>query len=128
MRSLLTLATEVDRLYELRTQRLQLEKEVELCKAEETKIKDLLIANISKSDSTGISGLVARATVKVNRVASVNDWPKFYAYILKNKAFELLQKRVTNSAVLERVEAGEKVAGVELMDVPMVSITKLGGV
>ena len=54
------------------------------------------------------------ATVSVKRttVPTVEDWPAFDAYVLKHKALDLLQRRVTVSAWRERVEAGKVVPGV----------------
>ncbi len=45
----------------------------------------------------------------------VKDWPKFYKYIIKNNAFELLQKRVGQTAYVEYRENGKKIAGTENM-------------
>lgn len=54
-------------------------------------------------------------SVKLRRetVASVKDWVKFYSYIYKNKAFDLLQKRVGNAAYRARIDDGKKIPGVE---------------
>lgn len=54
------------------------------------------------------------ATVSVKRttVPTVEDWPALDAYILKHKALDLLQRRVTVGAWRERVEAGKVVPGV----------------
>lgn len=54
----------------------------------------------------------ATVTVKRTTVPVVEDWPAFDAYVLKHKALDLLQRRVTVSAWRERVEAGKVVPGV----------------
>lgn len=55
-----------------------------------------------------------RATVSVKRstVPQVQDWNALDAYIVKNKALDLLQRRVSVTAWRERVEAGKAVPGV----------------
>lgn len=45
--------------------------------------------------------------------ASVVDWNKLYAYISRTKSWDLLQRRVSDKAFVDRYEAGKKVAGVE---------------
>ena len=52
----------------------------------------------------------ARGTVSAAhyQVPIVDDWNKLYKYIYKNKAFDLLQRRVTSTAWHDRVEDAKK--------------------
>lgn len=120
-----TLGACADRLYQIREEQALLNKQVEVLQAEAAAIKEHLIANLPKSDAQGVLGKQARAAITTKQVPSVKDWDAFYKLILKSKDFSLLQRRVSDAAVRERWEAGEKVAGVEPFTVVNVSVTKL---
>lgn len=51
-----------------------------------------------------VSNDVATVSIKKTQVAQVIDWEKFYRYIHKNKAFFMLQKRVSDVAYRETLE------------------------
>jgi hypothetical protein len=125
-----SLALCADRLYVVKAARLAKEKEAEAFKAEETALREHLIANLPKSDATGVAGKVCRASITSKTVAQATDWDALYAFIVKGYKknpgiFALLQKRVGDAAVKEMAEAGVKVPGTELIDVPQVSLNKL---
>lgn len=54
-------------------------------------------------------------TISINETVlpQVVDWDEFYAYIVENDAFHMLQKRPAAAAFREMHESGEKVNGVE---------------
>lgn len=118
-------SAKVDELYTLRAERLEIQKKVDEIKDQEAEIKAYLVGQLSGS-GRGIAGQLAIARLKVNRVASVSAWPKFYEYIRKNKAFELLQRRLNNSAVLDRYAEEGGLPGVGIQEIEEISITKLG--
>jgi hypothetical protein len=70
------------------------------------------------------SGKSATASIKKTIVPVVEDWKKTYAYIHKNKAFELLHRRLASTAWSEVIEAGGKVPGVAALEVEDLSLTK----
>ena len=105
--------------------RLAMEKEAAEVKAYESKIRDYIIDNLSKSDDTGASGLKYRAQIVTKLQASVTDWTATHAYVQKTGRFDLLQKRISDTAVKAMWEEGETVPGVERMNVVDVSITKI---
>ena len=119
-----TLGAVVDALYEARVERLALSKQVDAIKARERVLSDRLINELPKSDAQGVTGKLARATIKVKDVATVKDWSKFYKYILRKKDFSLMQRRIANASALEQIEAGDKIPGVETFPVVTVSCTK----
>lgn len=125
MASLNKLAQAVDEYYTTREQRLKMQKEVDAVAKREAELKKFLIDNISKSEATGVCGQLMRATIKVKEEPSVNDWPAFYEFVRKHKAFDLLQKRLLGSAIKERWEDGVEVPGVEKVAVVDVSLTRL---
>lgn len=113
-----------DLLYQIRDTRHALQKFVELLEKRESSIKEFLINKLPKGKSSGVRGKIAYVEINTKAIPAVKDWPKLYAYIKKNDAFELLQKRVTESAVEERWENGTDVPGVEKFNVVKVSCTK----
>lgn len=114
-----------DLLFDLREKRLKLDKEAAKAKAAETALADHIINTLPK-DSTGAAGKHHRVQVKLKEVPQVKDWPAFYAYVKKNNAFDLLQKRLSEGAVQERlVESKKGLPGVEIFKTPKVSLTKV---
>ncbi len=122
-----SLAVCADMLYKTREERLALQKQVDALQEKETALREHLINNLPKSQSTGISGKLATARIELKTVVQVTDWDKLYAHIVKNAkkgAFALMQRRVSNSAVDEMWTQGKEVPGVEPYTMPVVSITK----
>lgn len=111
---------------DVRALRLAMEKEVEKVKARETELREYIIANLSKSDDTGAAGLRYRAQIVMKDVPRALDWPLVHDFIQKTGRFDLLQKRLGEKAVMDMVEQGEQIPGVEVVHLPDVSITKLG--
>ncbi len=114
-----------DEYHRVREIRLAMDKIVEGVKARETEIQEHLIGNLSKSDDTGVAGLKYRAQVTTKAMPKVNDWPKFFAYVAKTGDFDMLQKRLADKAVMERLDDNVALPGVETMRVPSLSITKI---
>lgn len=90
-------------------------------------LEDHFIQALKVGESSGVQGMHSRVQVTESAVPNVEDWSKFYAYIAKNKAFELLNKAVNRVAVRERWEAKKQVPGVGKFIAKKVSCTKLSG-
>jgi hypothetical protein len=120
-----TIGACADRLYQLRQKRLEMQKAVDAVEAEERSLRSYVIEVLPKSNASGVAGKIARVTVITKTIPQVNDWPKFYKHILKTKQFELMQRRVADSAIQERWELGKKVPGVEPFNVVTVSLNKV---
>lgn len=124
----------VDALKQITTIRLLMDKEVEAVAAVERKFKAHLIDNIPKSNAAGAMGLRYKAVVKTKKIPKIksdprdpeaNGWAELHEYIYNTGRFDLLQKRLNDKAVLDMIEAGETVPGVETMSVPDLSVTKI---
>ena len=120
-----TLGAAVDRLYTTRQTRLEETREIDGMKAYETAIKEHLIETLPKDDASGVTGLLARAQISSKKVPSVKDWTAFFAYVKENDAWDLLAKRVNDTAVAERWDNGETIPGIDAFVLTSVSITKL---
>ena len=117
----------VDALKELTTIRLLMQKETEAVEAVERKFKMHLIDSIPKSNAAGAMGLRYKAVVKTERIPKVKDgdWQSLHQYIYDTGHFDLLQKSLSSTAVMARLENGETIPGIETMLVPKLSITKI---
>lgn len=120
-----TIGSCADLLYETKAKRLALQKQVDQLEAEEKDLKDHIINTLPKSQASGVAGKVARVSVTKKSVPQVKDWPKFFTHLKKTGEFELLQRRLNESAVSERWEAKKKIPGVEAFEVVTVSLNKI---
>lgn len=91
-----------------RKERLKLSEQAAKLEVREKEIIDLLTALGVQS---GIHGPfeVERKTKKVPRCT---DWNLFHAYVRENNALDMLHKRLTETAVMARIDAGEIVPGI----------------
>lgn len=116
-----------DLLYQLREQRYALNKDVDDLAKQEGLIREHLIATLPISNASGITGAVARVQIEVVEKPQVKDWEKFNAYVVKNQRFDLLQRRINETAVEDTMEHDKKFlksAGVEMNPFKKVSCTK----
>lgn len=110
---------------EVRDMRLAMEKETDAVHARENEIKEHLVSNLSKEDS-GAAGLKYRAQRTETTKYVVKDWPALWGWIFANKRSDMMQKRVSDKAVADYVEAEDKLLpGMERFTAIDVSITKI---
>lgn len=119
------LGTCADKLFELKQQKAVIQAELKKVEDDYKQLKEHIINTLPKSDASGVSGKLARVSVVKKIVPSVKDWDKFYKYISRTKAWELLQKRAGATAIKERWENGKEVPGVERFTVVDISMNKL---
>lgn len=109
----ISLSTWVDRLGKKREERKELEAKLKKIKEEERVIEDKILDNCSKDEISAIKGRQWAISLTRSIVPNVTDWNKFNKYVIRNKAIDMLQRRVSTSAWRERVEAGKNIPGVE---------------
>lgn len=105
--------TTVDKLVSLRNKKRDLEVSV---KSLEVQIEDLQSQLLEEMEAAGVdkfSGKLGTVSISTNVVANVEDWDALYPYIAKNKLWHLLQRRVSDPAYRELLDAGKKVPGVQ---------------
>jgi hypothetical protein len=109
--------------------RLAMEKIVEPVQERESELRQHMIKNLEKSrgagKDTGAAGRLYRVQIKDKETPKVADWPTFWAFIKRTGRFDLLQKRLSDKAVMDMVEADEMPDGIETILVPDVSVTKV---
>lgn len=120
-----SLAACADLLYTTKARRLEVQKQVDELEKQEIQLKEYIINNLPKSQATGVAGKLARVTLVQKTKPQVQDWDKFYAYVKKNGAFEMLQRRLSDAAIQERWDNKKQVPGVEPFKVTTVSVNKV---
>jgi hypothetical protein len=91
-----------------RNERLDLDEQSKKLKVEEDSILDMLTAAGVESGKYGPYKL----TVKTKATPRCTDWEGLWAYIKDTNSFELLHKRLTEVAIMERLDAGEHLPGI----------------
>lgn len=112
-----------DALHDIRELRLQMQKETDAVKARETEIENWIIEQCQVD--TGGAGLRYRAQVKVEAKPRIADWAALTYFLWETQAFQLIQKRLSDTAVKELWDANVEVPGVERFLAKKVSVTKI---
>ena len=105
-----------DLLEAAKDKRIKADKRAAELKSEENALQEALIAEMEANNLSSVGGksCVVNRTVKQRAIAT--DWDKLYVYIKENDAFDLLHKRLTDTAVKLREDDGVHVPGTALMD------------
>jgi len=95
----------------IRSSRLELTKQVNLLQKEEEKLAAEILPMVPQLGEIREGGFILRR--KSVTKPKVGDWHSLYDYIRSNNAFDLLHKRLTESAVRLRWDDKVQVPGVE---------------
>lgn len=120
-----SMAACADLYYELKTKRLAAQKLVDEIEKDEKLVKEHIIKNLPKSQATGIAGKLVRVAVTEKEIPQVKDWELFFPWVAKNKAWDMLQHRISPEAVQARLDAKKKVPGVEIFKTATLSMNKI---
>lgn len=120
-----TLALCADRLYQLKALKSEAQKVVDGYESEYQALKAHLIASLPKSDASGVAGKTCRVGVVVKLIPTIADWDKFTAYVAKNKAWDLIHRRVSTAACAARWDDGKKVDGIAQESILDLSVHKV---
>lgn len=118
-------AQRADLLYAVRELRLMKQRAIEQLEKLEGELKNYFIENLPKSQASGIAGAVARVQIETKPIPQVRDWDGAYAFIKKHGAFELLQRRLNEGAVKERLDAGQRLEFIDIFQAKKCSVTKI---
>jgi len=114
-----------DQLDSKRADRLAADKIAAGLKSDEHALQQQLISEMEENNLFAIGGEQCIIKRKLKERAIANDWPEFYEYIRKNDAFDLLHRRITDSAVLLRREDGVEIPGISLMEYSTITYSKV---
>jgi hypothetical protein len=94
----------IDTLYQLRSQRLALEKEADELKKQEKELEDYLVNGFSALGLSSAKGSLASFSfVKLDQ-PNVKDWDLLYKFIVDRNDFSLLHKRIGAESWREYLE------------------------
>lgn len=82
-----------------------LEKKISGLRTEKDKYEEMLMAELDAQGVRSVSGHQATASISENLVPSVTDWDAFHAWIRRNNAFYLLQRRANAVPYRELLES-----------------------
>lgn len=114
-----------DQWWKLRAARLQADHKAAELKAQESEAKRRIIEVMQESGVHTVGGKLVSVEFKEKQRVSPVNWEKLYEYIRKKKAWDVLQRRVNDSAVLARMADGEQVPGTEVIPVYDISYHQL---
>jgi hypothetical protein len=116
----------VDKLYALDQKQTEAQRVADDIKREFAALEAHLIATLPKSDLDGAIGAVAMAKLRRTLVPNITDWRELYAYVKKNNAWDLIQKRASAPAFRERWADKKIIPGAEPFTKISLSLTKRG--
>lgn len=99
-------------LLSLRKKRLSLQREADLLEQEEKKLTNDLIAKMLNEKLEKVVDGEDEVTIGSSLEPVVDSWPQLLDYIISSGSVDLLQKRMTPSAIKARWLATEEVPGV----------------
>ena len=114
----------IDELYELRTQRLEKDKEVAKLKALESVITEEIMGSLQALEQTGAKGKIATFSYKPHTVPKLVDFNVLKAYILETGNLQLFERRVSNPAWQELFQLEGNVPGIEPYTFDKPSLTR----
>ena len=93
---------------------------------EEGRIKEYLLLTLAENKLEGAKGRLATAATRRTVVPILKEYGEFVAFVHKNKAYDLFERRISRTAWRERLDAGVQVPGTEPFTVVELSLTKSG--
>jgi hypothetical protein len=84
----------IDQIFETREKMRALEKQITTLRTDKDVLEKQLLDQLDAQGVQSISGHLATAYISESIVPSVDDWDSFHAFVRKNNAFYLLQRRV----------------------------------
>jgi hypothetical protein len=114
----------IDKLYRDRAKRINAQRKVDAMKEAEGLLEEHILTGLNVARLEGSKGKLATAAISRRTIARCKDWPAFFAWVKDTNSFDMIQKRINDSAFRERQEAGVQVVGVEPFESVSLSLTK----
>lgn len=119
-----TLGQSIDELYRLDKEISEQNAKLKALNSTRFKLETLMLDDFGAKEIRGASGKLGKASIRKTEHATVKDRKKFFSYVLKNKAFDLLQNRVTSKAFFDRKSEGVIVPGIDIFVRHKISVLK----
>lgn len=111
-------------MYDLAKRIKKAESEVKDLKSIRYKLESKLLKDFDKEAIDGCKGARGVASIRKAEFPSIKDRRKFDKYVLKYKALDLFQNRLSAKAFFDRREEGDLVPGVAVFERIAISIKK----
>lgn len=105
--------------------RLEKSHELDKLQMEENRLKKLIIDLMKAGKVKTYGNATATVTLQKKIKPIATNWPDLYKYILRTEEFDLLQKRLMDSAISARWKDEIVVPGVEAFPIDDLSISKI---
>jgi hypothetical protein len=111
----MNIGKEIDKLVTKREAMRALQKEIDAIKHEFDADSLLIMEEMEQQGMQKATGMLGTISLKDTLIAHVIDWDRVYNYILRNKAFHLMQKRISDGAFRELLESrkGKSIPGID---------------
>jgi hypothetical protein len=119
-----TIGKKIDELYQLDNEIARQERVVSTLKKKRAKAELSLMALLKKEGLEQARGNNANARRYKTKHPQIKNGKKFWKYVDKHKAFDLVHNRIASRAYFDRLEEGEEVPGVEVSVFEKLSVTK----
>lgn len=119
------LAKLVDQYDEARNTRLAADKKAKDLKTIEAKFADRITIELNGQGIRYAAGTVKRVKLTPHTKPKAEDWPKFYEYMREENAFDLLQKRLGEAAIMLRRDEGIVIPGLAFNQFFKLSLGKI---
>lgn len=103
----------IDKMFDLREQKRELEAKVSKIEAEYALLEGQLMEKMASEGTDKAAGKKAGVSVTTSVVTNVTDWDAFEKYVKRTGYFQLYQRRVSEPAVREVLEKKGSVPGTE---------------
>lgn len=109
----MTLGQATDKMWALREEKRKLAVEEKRINEELAALETTIFGLLDAQDTRKAEGKKASVSIGEAVVGNVEDWDAFWPYIVKNKYFHLVQKRVSDPGLRELWEKGKTIPGVQ---------------
>ena len=103
----------IDKLFEMREAKRQLEAKIKLIEAEYKEIEEKLIEKLRAEETTKGSGKRATASLTPFSVHNIKDYDEVAGFVIKKKCPQLFQRRLSEPAIVEMLAKGIQIPGIE---------------
>lgn len=115
----------IDRLFELRTEKSELNSKIKVVNIEMEALEEALFTRLDNEETIKAAGKLAGVTITTLVVPNVVDWTAVHQYIVDNDACYLLEKRVSAAPWRELLAMGTQIPGTEPFEKRSLSLRKL---
>jgi len=109
----INLGNHIDKLFLMKLEIDREEVKIKKLKDKYEKVREAVYNKVSKEDLDGGKGKLAKVSLVRTESPSIEDFDKFFKFVIRNKSKDLIARKVNSKAWRERLEAGKKVPGVE---------------